>query len=94
MHYPERAAQVMARLRDMHQVSAADRQAVRSYNSNFATRMKGEGVWADLLAQRFRKICARLGLNKLHGTRNTTLDVSLFNPKLLDEQALAQISLF
>jgi DNA repair photolyase len=94
LHYPERAARVMARVRDMHQVSAVDRQSGKSYNSNFATRMKGEGIWADLLAQRFRKTCARLGLNKLHNTRDTTLDVSLFNPKLLDEQASAQSSLF
>ena len=93
-HYPERAARVMARVRDMHQVSADDRLSGKSYNSNFATRMKGEGVWAELLAQRFRKACARLGLNKLHGTQDRTLDVSQFNPGLLDAQALAQISLF
>ena len=90
LHYLQRAARVMARVRDMHQVSAADRQSGKSYNSNFATRMKGEGIWAELLAQRFRKTCAQLGLNKL---RNT-LDVTLFNPRLLDEQAMAQSSLF
>jgi DNA repair photolyase len=94
LHYPERAARVMARVRDMHQVSAADRLSGKSYNSNFATRMKGEGIWAELLAQRFRKACVRLGLNKLHNSRDKTLDVSQFNPGLLDVQALAQSSLF
>ena len=82
MHYQLRAERVMARVRDMHQVSAADRQAGKSYNSNFATRMKGEGIWADLLAQRFRKTIARLGLNKL---RNE-LDISQFDPTQLSLQ--------
>jgi DNA repair photolyase len=82
LHYPQRAERVMARVRDMHQVNAADRQAGKSYNSNFATRMKGEGVWADLLAQRFRKASVRLGLNKL---RNE-LDISQFDPSKLSSQ--------
>lgn len=60
----------------VHQLSATDRQAGKSYNSNIATRMKGEGIGADLLAQRFRKTCKRLGLNKL---RNE-LDMSQFDP--------------
>jgi DNA repair photolyase len=82
LHYPQRAERVMARVRDMHQVNAADRQAGKSYNSNFAMRMKGEGVWADLLAQRFRKASVRLGLNKL---RNE-LDISQFDPAKLSSQ--------
>jgi DNA repair photolyase len=82
LHYPERAARVMARVRDMHQISEADRLAGKSYNSNFATRMKGEGIWADLLAQRFRKTSARLGLNKLRHE----LDISQFDPSKLSSQ--------
>ena len=82
LHYPLRAERVMARVRDMHQVSAADRQAGKSYNSNFATRMKGEGIWADLLAQRFRKTCTQLGLNKLR----YELDISQFDPSKLSSQ--------
>ena len=82
LHYPERAARVMARVRDLHQVGATDRQAGKSYNSNFATRMKGEGIWAELLAQRFRKTCSRLGLNKL---RNE-LNVRQFDPSKLSSQ--------
>jgi DNA repair photolyase len=82
LHYPLRAERVMARVRDMHQVSTADRQAGKSYNSNFATRMKGEGIWADLLGQRFRKTCERLGLNKLRHE----LDISQFDPSKLSPQ--------
>ncbi|MDO8769726.1 MAG: PA0069 family radical SAM protein [Burkholderiaceae bacterium] len=82
LHYPQRAARVMARVRDMHQVSDADRLAGKSYNSNFATRMKGGGVWADLLAQRFRQTCQRLGLNKLR----QDLDVRWFDPSQLGSQ--------
>jgi len=33
------------------------------YNSDFASRMKGSGLWADLIKQRFEKTCHRLGLN-------------------------------
>jgi hypothetical protein len=72
----------MERVRDMHQVSASDRQSGKSYNSNFATRMKGEGIWAELLAQRFRKTCERLGMNKLQHE----LDLSQFDPSKLSVQ--------
>ena len=54
-HYPDRAARVMARVRDM--------RGGRDYDSRFGTRMKGQGTWADLLAQRFARACARLGMN-------------------------------
>jgi DNA repair photolyase len=82
LHYPQRAERVMARVRDLHQISAADRLNGKSYNSNFATRMKGEGIWAELLAQRFRKTCHQLGLNKLRDE----LDISQFDPSKLSSQ--------
>lgn len=53
-HYPDRAERVMARLREM--------RGGRNYDSNFATRMNGNGTWAELIAQRFQKACARHGL--------------------------------
>lgn len=87
LHYPQRAARVMARVREMHQISAAEAQGGKSYNSHFVTRMKGKGVWADLLAQRFRQACQRLGLNKLDvNERRVELDISQFNPSLLSSQ--------
>ena len=51
VHYPQRAARVLARVQDLHGLDAAERSAGKSYDSNFATRMKGRGVWAELLAQ-------------------------------------------
>ncbi|SAL47412.1 PA0069 family radical SAM protein [Caballeronia telluris] len=54
-HFPDRADRVMSRVRDM--------RGGKDYDSNFATRMKGEGLWADMLKQRFQKATKRLGLN-------------------------------
>lgn len=75
LHYPLRAERVMARVREM--------RGGRDYDANFATRMKGQGVWAELLRQRFVKACARLGLNR----ERSPLDVTQFQPDLLDGQA-------
>jgi hypothetical protein len=36
----------------------------RDYDANFATRMKGSGVWAELVRQRFDKACARFGIGR------------------------------
>ena len=43
-------------------------------DSQFGTRMRGQGVWAELLRQRFEKACARLGLNR----QKPVLDLSQF----------------
>ena len=55
-HFPERAARVMARIREMR--GGADN------SSKFGERMTGSGVWAQLLRQRFQKASARLGLQR------------------------------
>jgi DNA repair photolyase len=57
-HFPDRAARVMSRVRDM--------RGGKNYDATFATRMKGSGLWADLLRQRFQKAVKRLGLNERH----------------------------
>ena len=67
-HFPERADRVMARLREMH--------GGKDYNPRFGLRQRGQGVWAELLRQRFDKACARLGLR---GER-TPLDMAQFRP--------------
>lgn len=67
-HYPQRAERVMARVREM--------RGGRDYDAGFAQRMTGEGVWAQLLQQRFRKAVARLGLDR----EREALDVSRFRP--------------
>jgi DNA repair photolyase len=56
-HFPERAARVMARVREM--------RGGKDYDARWGARMKGEGVWAQLLHQRFTKAVARLGLNRM-----------------------------
>jgi DNA repair photolyase len=67
-HYPQRAARVMARVREM--------RGGRDYDSDFATRMKGHGVWAKLIATRFDKATQRLGFNR----ERLELDTSAFMP--------------
>ncbi|MFZ2295456.1 MAG: radical SAM protein, partial [Polaromonas sp.] len=74
LHYPQRAARVMARIQEM--------RGGKDYDSNFATRMKGDGLWADLIRQRFEKACQRLGFNR----QRVELDLSQFRPPDLDGQ--------
>jgi DNA repair photolyase len=66
-HFPDRADRVMSRVRDM--------RGGKDYDASFATRMKGEGAWADLLRQRFHKAVRRLGLNE---RQRGILDMSQF----------------
>ena len=68
-HFPDRAARVMNRVRDM--------RGGKDYDSDFSKRMHGEGVWADLIRQRFVKAVDRLGMNLTSG-RFAELDTSLF----------------
>jgi len=56
LHYPDRAARVMARMHDL--------RGGKDYDASFAMRRSGQGIWADLIAQRFDKACRRLGLNR------------------------------
>lgn len=67
-HFPERAARVMARVREM--------RGGRDYDARFGQRMRGEGVWSQLLAQRFDKACVRQGLNR----ERHELDLGQFVP--------------
>lgn len=53
-HFPLKADHVMSRMRQM--------RGGRDYDPDFGTRMRGTGAYAQLLAQRFHKACARLGL--------------------------------
>ncbi len=68
-HFPERAQRVMNRVRDM--------RGGKDYDSDFSKRMQGEGVWADLIRQRFQKAVGRLGMNA-HNGRFAELDCSQF----------------
>jgi DNA repair photolyase len=74
-HFPDRAQRVMNRVRDM--------RGGKDYDSSFASRMHGEGVWADLIRQRFEKAVKRLGLNAARGSRFKLLDASQFKRPLV-----------
>jgi DNA repair photolyase len=67
-HVPDKAARIMARVRDM--------RGGKDNDARFGSRMTGEGVWAQLLRQRFLKACAALGLNR----ERTALDLTRFRP--------------
>jgi DNA repair photolyase len=53
-HYPRRAAHVMSLIRQM--------RGGRDNDARFGSRMRGEGAYAKLIAQRFRSACRRHGL--------------------------------
>ncbi|MCQ8106188.1 PA0069 family radical SAM protein [Methylomonas sp. SURF-2] len=53
-HYPLKAEHVMRRVRD--------NRGGKAYDAAFHQRQSGSGVYADLLAQRFRLVCRGLGL--------------------------------
>ncbi len=69
-HFPDRAARVMARVREM--------RGGKDYDASFATRMGGEGVWARLIAQRLAKAKARFGLD----AARFDLDINRFRKPL------------
>lgn len=78
-HLPDRAERVMARIRDM--------RGGQAYRADFATRMKGEGVWAELIRQRVEKAGQRHGLVR----QTPLLDFSAFRPPSIEGR---QASLF
>ncbi|MGC3872427.1 PA0069 family radical SAM protein [Halomonas sp. GXIMD04776] len=66
-HYPERAGKVMSLMRQC--------RGGETYDSRFGHRMRGQGVFADLLAQRFNKASQRLGISR---RTDVALDSSAF----------------
>jgi len=65
-HYPLKASHVMNRVRDI--------RGGRDNDPEFASRMRGNGIYAAIIEQRFRAICERLGLNRT----DVLLETSLF----------------
>lgn len=55
-HYPLRARHVLTLLSQM--------RGGKLYDAGYGTRMRGTGVFADLLQQRFALACRRYGLNR------------------------------
>jgi DNA repair photolyase len=71
---PIPANRILQRIRDLRSGKLND--------STFGQRMRGQGQYADLIAQRFRLACKRLELN----TRSHQLDTSQFKPPHIPEQ--------
>lgn len=67
-HFPDRAERVMNRVREM--------RGGKDYDADFASRMRGTGIWADLIRQRFYKTADRLGFRY----NRFELDTSQFRP--------------
>lgn len=81
-HVPDKAARIMARVREL--------RGGKDYDADFSLRMKGEGVWAQLIAQRVRKAAARHGMGRLA----LTLDGSRFDRSALHVDDGDQMGLF
>ncbi|WP_165856192.1 PA0069 family radical SAM protein [Marinobacter sp. JSM 1782161] len=54
-HFPDRARHVMNRIRDL--------RGGKAYDSRFGHRMRGQGIYADLIRQRFNRKARKLALN-------------------------------
>ena len=60
-HFPERAGKVMSVVRSVR----ANENGGRDNDPGFFTRMKPQGVWADLFRTRFRLACRRAGIEQV-----------------------------
>jgi DNA repair photolyase len=74
VHYPDRAGKVMGIVREM--------RGGRDNDPNFHSRMKPQGVWADLIRARFRVACRKAGIGKAR----FELDCTRFTPPQVDGQ--------
>jgi DNA repair photolyase len=72
---PERAAHVMSLVQQA--------RGGRDNDPRFGARMRGEGAWAGLLADRFRLACRRLALDV---DRSPPLDTTQFRPPRIGGQ--------
>ncbi len=88
-HYPLRAAHVMSIVRQV--------RGGRENDPRFGARMRGTGLFADLVAQRFRVAARRLGLDR----EPAPLDTAQFRPpapspddRPTTESASRQLALF
>ena len=73
-HFPDRKSKVMAQIRAM--------RGGANYQSEWRKRQRGQGPYADLIAQRFEKACVRVGLD--HPALSLRTD--LFTPNANQQQ--------
>lgn len=71
-HVPQRAGHVMSLVKQMN--------GGRDYDSDFHTRMRGQGEFARLIARRFEVACAKYGYTRPGSLR---LDCTVFAPPRL-----------
>ena len=69
LHYPDRASHIISLIQQMN--------GGKDYDSNFATRMRGQGVFADIIRKRVQVASRKAGL---HRAWDTVLDTSQFVP--------------
>ena len=72
-HYPLKAEHVMNRVRDL--------RGGKAYQSGWGVRMRGEGVYADLIDRRFEVALGKHGLGR---SRKTVLRTDLFRARQAD----------
>lgn len=65
LNFPLKAEHVMSLVRQS--------RGGKNYDANFKTRMKGEGLFAELLSKRFKLACQRLELNRERVSFNSSL---------------------
>lgn len=88
-HFPDRAERVLHRIEDL--------RGGRRNDPRFGTRMRGTGLWADLLRQRFLVAARKHGLN---ATPRVQLDCQQFVPPVVPIRSVRntptspQLSLF
>jgi DNA repair photolyase len=83
-HFPDRAARILALVRETRGGAMND--------SRFGVRQTGAGVYADMLANRFRMAVGRLGLNR-SAVGAQRLDCSQFAPPPLADAPARQLEL-
>ena len=84
-HYPLKAKHVMSRVHEL--------RGGRDNDPNFGSRMRGQGEFAELLAQRFKIAKRRIGYDaRGRMLRNAALDTTLF--RVPASGAAKQLSLF
>ncbi len=67
-HEPGKTEHVFSIIREL--------RAGRENDPDYFTRMRGQGVYADLIRSRFNKVCKKFGLNR----HNWALNTGLFTP--------------
>ena len=83
-HFPDRAARVLKMVRET--------RGGALYQAEFGTRMRGDGPYAELIAQRFDAACRKLGINAERRSAETDrrwrLDTARFRPPVRMGQQL------